>query len=220
MNKKIQLPEDPEIIVAYSFINKYKNLLVGGVLLIALLIVGKIWYNDSTEKSRKLAAEKLFAVKVDFDNNNFEKVIKDGLENINKFSGYNQSGEIMLLVAKAYVGMNKPDEAVKILEKCASSFSGDDLLAYSANYMLAVITLDKAVAAKDKAGAEKAAGLFEKASKTNQNVFADQCSFYAAKAFIQADKKDKAKEILTALDKKEEVAYAIKDKAKKLLNTL
>lgn len=216
----MDLAEDTEIIVAVGFINKYKNLLISGLLLVALLIVGRIWWNDRVADDQKKAADKLFAVKVDFENKNFEKVIADGQKSISDFSGYPQSGEMMLMVAKAYVGLNKTDDAVKVLEKCASSFSGDDLLAYSANYMLGVISYDKAVAAKDKAAAEKAAGLFEKAAKTNNAVFADQCKLFEAKAYIQADKKEDAKTILKALDKNEELAYNIKDKVKKMLAEL
>lgn len=217
MNKKIDMAEDTEIIIAVGFINKYKNLLISGVLIIALLIVGRIWWNDNAAEKQKQAADKLFAVKVDYENKNYEKVIADGQKSISEFSGYNQSGEMMLLVAKAYVSLNKVDEAVKVLEKCASSFSGDDLLSYSANYMLGIIALDKAAAGSDKSAAETAAGYFDKAAKTNSSIFANQCKLFQAKALILADKKEDAKTILTALDKNEDLEYSIKDKVKKML---
>jgi len=220
VNKKIDMAEDTESIIAVGFINKYKNLLISGVLIIALLIVGRIWWNDNAAEKQKQAADKLFAVKVDYENKNYEKVIADGQKSISEFSGYNQSGEMMLLVAKAYVSLNKVDEAVKILEKCASSFSGDDLLAYSANYMLGIIALDKAAAGSDKSAAETAAGYFDKAAKTNNSIFANQCKLFQAKALLLAEKKDDAKTILTALDKNEELEYAIKDKVKKMLAEL
>jgi predicted negative regulator of RcsB-dependent stress response len=220
VNTKVSLPDDPEIIVAVTFLNKYRNLIIGGVILVALLLVGKVWYNDNAVKTQKLASDKLFLIKTDFESKNYDKVIKDGLENISKYSSYSQSGEMMLLVAKTYIAMNKPDDAIAMLEKCASSFSSDDLLAYSANYMLGVISLDKAVLSNDKAVADKAVGYFEKAAKTNQEIFADQSNFNIAKALVLADKKDKAKEILKTLDKKEELSYALKEKTKKLLQTL
>lgn len=220
MSNKIEIPDDPEIVVAVSFINKYRNLLIGGVLLIAIVLVGKIWWDKNREETRKLAADKLFLVKVDFDNRDYEKVIKDGKNQIEKFSSYPQSGEMMLLIAKSYLATNKEAEAVKMLEECASSFKSDDLLYFSANNMLGIITLDKAVLNKDKAAAEQAAAYFDKAAASNQEIFADQCRFNSAKALLIAEKKDKAKEILTALDKKEELSYSLKDKTKKLLETL
>jgi len=220
VNKKIDMTEDTEIIIAVGFINKYKNLLISCVLIIALLIVGRIWWNDNTAKNQKHAADKLFSVKVDYENKNYEKVIADGQKSIGEFSGYNQSGEIMLLVAKAYVSLNRVDEAVKVLEKCASSFSGDDLLTYSANYMLGIISLDKAAAGSDKSAAEAAASFFEKAAKTNSSIFANQCKLFQAKAFILAEKKDNAKTILNSLDKDEELEYTIKDRVKKMLAEL
>lgn len=209
--------ENEEMIKLYAFFNKNKNKILFAVIAIAAIILGFNWYSQDQMKTRQKVADKLFIMQQDFNNGAYEKVISQGEEIGRKFSGFEQAGDMQILFAKALLKSGNKDKAETVLVKVISDNGNNGLIVYSGNYMLAGIYMDKYSVAKDQSFALKAAGFYEKAGKSCDNVFQDDSIYRAAESYLKAGESEKAKLVLKPLyEKVEEIQYTMRDKVKKL----
>lgn len=209
--------ENEEMIKLYAFFNRNKNKILFIVIAIAAIILGINWYNQDQIKTRQKIADKLFIMQQDFNNGAYEKVISQGEEIGDKFSGFEQAGDMQILFAKALLESGNKEKAEEVLVKVISNNSDNGLIVYSGNYMLAGIYMDKYSVAKDQSLALKAAEFYEKAAESCDNVFQDDSIYRAAESYLKGGESGKAKLVLEPLYKKvEKIQYTMRDKVKKL----
>lgn len=207
-------PDNEEMMVTYEFLKNNKNLIVGILVGIALVIIGFNFYNSSYEKSKITAADKLFEISKAFGDKNDDTVISKGMEYIDKYSGLDPAGDILILVAKSYMRQNKTDEAIKVLES-NQSVSSNKTFKFALNNILGGLYMDKWMTEKNPSLAEKAGDHYMKAAYEDRELHLNRTLYYAGNSYIQAGKTDKAKKALKPLyEKSRDLEYKLKEQVK------
>jgi predicted negative regulator of RcsB-dependent stress response len=207
-------PDNEEMMVTYEFLKNNRNLIVGILVGIALVIIGFNFYNSSYEKSKITAADKLFEISKDFGDNKDDDVISKGLEYVDKYSGLDPAGDILILVARSYIRQNRTDEAIKILES-NKNVSSNKTFKFAMYNILGGLYMDKWMTDKNPDLAEKAGDHYMKAAFEDRELHLDRTLYYAGNSYIQAGKNDKAKKALKPLyDRYRDLEYKLKEQVK------
>jgi predicted negative regulator of RcsB-dependent stress response len=209
-------PDNEEMMVTYEFMKHNRNLIIGVLVGIALIIIAFNIYNSSYEENKVIAADKLFEINKFYAESNYEAVISKGAEYIDKYSGYDPAGDILVLMARSYIKQNKTDEAIKILES-NSRVSKNKTIRFAVNNLLGGLYMDKWMNDKNPSLAEKAGDYYMKAAYEDRELQLDRTLYYAGHSYVQAGKTDKAKKALKPLyDRSRDLEYKLKEQVKYL----
>lgn len=183
-----------------EFILKYKNLIMGGILAIIVLVVAGIWYNNNVVKpAEKEAAEALFPAETLFRAGSFQEALDGdgvnlGLLAITKEYSGTKSGNI----ANAYAGialaqLGRYEEAITYL----NNFDGDDQMVAPA----VLGTLGNCYA--QTGNNDKAISLFlDAASKADNTTISPYYLMQAGIMYEQTGKPAKALDLYKEIQKK------------------
>ncbi|MBU4486930.1 MAG: tetratricopeptide repeat protein [Candidatus Delongbacteria bacterium] len=213
-------PENEEMIATYDFFKHHKNHIIAILAGIAVIIIAVNLYKSSHESNKLLAADKLFEVSKAFNNSDDETVISKGKEYIDKFSGFDSTGDIVILIAKSYIRQNNQSEAIKVLES-NQRISGNETFKFSLYNLLGGLYMDKWLIEKKSELADKAGEFYLKAAYTDRELHRDRTLYNAGNCFAQAGKIDKAKSTLKPLyDNSRELEYKLREQVKYLYERL
>ncbi|MBN2858417.1 MAG: tetratricopeptide repeat protein [Candidatus Delongbacteria bacterium] len=213
-------PDKEEMMVAYDFFKKNMNKIIGTLIVIAALIVGYNLYRSSYESNKVLAAEKMYEISKAYQTYDNDTVISKGEEYIDKFSGYDSTGDIVIFVARAYIRKDNTDQAISILEKNMNT-SKNSTFKFSVFNILGGLYMDKWIMEKNPALAEKAGEYYLKAAYSDRGLQKDRTLYNAGNSFVQAGKTDKAKDTLKPLyENSAELEYQLREKVKYLYENI
>jgi len=213
-------PENEEMMVTYDFFQHHKNQIIGILVGIALIIIAVNLYKSSNEKNRLLAADKLFEINKAYKNSEDSIVVSKGVEYIDKFSGYDSTGDMVILVAKSYIRQNKINEAIDLLED-NQNMSDNETFKFSFYNILGGLYMDKWLIEKKPEIAEKAGELYLKASSADRELHKNRTLYNAGNCFAQAGKIEKAKNTLKPLyENSKELEYKLREQVKYLYESL
>jgi tetratricopeptide (TPR) repeat protein len=213
-------PENEEMMVTYDFFKHHRNMIVGVLVGIAVIIIAVNIYNSSSEKNKVLSADKLFEISREFKNVNDAAVIEKGNEYIDKYSGFDSTGDIVIYVAKSYIRQKRTDEAVKLLEN-NQRVSKNETFKFAVYNLLGGLYMDKWLTEKKPDMADKAGEYYLKASKSDRELHKDRCLYNAGNSFVQAGKVEKAKTALKPLyENSRDLEYKLREQVKYLYESL
>lgn len=213
-------PDKEEMMVAYDFFKKNMNKIAGGLILIAALIVGYNLYKSSYESNKVLAAEKMYDISKAYQTNDNETVISKGEEYIDKFSGYDSTGDIVVFVARAHIRQNNTDQAIKVLEDNMNT-SDNSTFRFSVFNILGGLYMDKWLMEKNAALAEKAGEYYLKAAYSDRGLQKERTLYHAGNSFAQAGNLQKARETLKPLyENSIDLEYQLREKVKYLYENI
>ncbi|HAQ62366.1 TPA: hypothetical protein DCR49_10290 [Candidatus Delongbacteria bacterium] len=213
-------PENEEMMVTYDFFKHHRNQIIGLLVGIAVIIIAVNLYRSSSEKNRILSADKLFEISREYKNMNDTAVIEKGNEYIDKYSGFDSTGDIVIFVAKSYIRQKRADEAVKLLESNQRT-AKNETFKFAVYNLLGGLYMDKWLSEKKPELAEKAGEYYLKASKSDRELHRDRCLYNAGNSFAQAGKVEKAKTTLKPLyENSRDLEYKLREQVKYLYENL
>lgn len=213
-------PDKEEMMVAYDFFKKNMNKIVGVLILIAVLIIGYNLYKSNYESGKVTAAEKMYEISKAYQAYENDTVISKGEEYIDKFSGYDSTGDIVIFVARAYIRQNNTDQAISVLEKNMNT-SKNTTFKFSVFNILGGLYMDKWIMEKNPALAEKAGEYYLKAAYSDRGLQKDRTLYNAGNSFVQAGKVEKARETLKPLyENSRDLEYQLREKVRYLYENL
>ncbi len=213
-------PENEEMMAVYEFFKKYRNHIMSALVIIAVTILAVNFYSSNKLKNEKISADKLFEINKAFQNGEDDTVISKGSEYIDKYSGYDSAGDILILIAKSYMKKNDTDGAVSVLEKNIS-LTSNETFKFSVLNLLGGLYMDKWLAEKNPDLAEKAGDYYMKAATADRELHKDRTLYYAGNCYLQAGKIEKAKKTLKSLyDRSRDLEYKLREQVKYLYENL
>ncbi|MFO7810966.1 MAG: hypothetical protein R6V47_06310 [Candidatus Delongbacteria bacterium] len=213
-------PDKEEMAATYEFFRKHKNKIIAFLIAIALIIIISSIYRSNYESNRITAADKLFEIRTAYNSSNYEQVINRGNEYIKKYSGYDSTGDILILVAKSYIRQNNTDQAVAILED-NKDLTDNPIFKYSVHNHLASLYMDKWLIEKDPEMAKKSGDHYLKAAESDRELHKERNLYKAAQSFTQAGNITKAKNILTPLYQNlQDLEYNLREEVKYLYENI
>jgi tetratricopeptide (TPR) repeat protein len=213
-------PENEEMMAAYDFFKSHKYHIMGILATIALIIIGVNLYKSSSEKNKIVSADKLFEIATLYGEMKDSLVISKGNEYIDKYSGYDSTGDIVIYVARSYIRTKKNDEALKMLES-NQRITKNETLRFAFYNILGGLYMDKWMAEKKPELAEKAGDYYSKAAKSDRELLKDRALYDAGNSYAQAGKTDKAKSVLKPLyDRSRDLEYKLREQVKYLYESL
>lgn len=213
-------PENEEMMVTYDFFKYHKNQIIGVLVGIAVIIIAVNLYRSSHEKNRQVSADKLFEISRAYKSMNDSTVVEKGKDYIDKFSGFDSTGDIVILVARSYIRMNKIDEAVKVLEN-NQNITKNETFKFAVYNLLGGLYMDKWLIEKKPELAEKAGDFYSKAAKTDRELHKDRAVYNAGNSYAQSGNVEKAKTTLKPLyDRSRDLEYKLREQVKYLYESL
>ena len=213
-------PENEEMMAVYEFFRKYKNHIAAVIVIIAVVIISVNLYSSNKEKNKLVAADKLFEIQKAFQIGDDDSVISKGPEYIDKYSGYEPAGDILIMLARSYMRKNNTEEAVRVLEN-NKSLTKNETFRFSVYNLLGGLYMDKWIAEKKPELAEKAGEYYMKAAYADRELHKERSLYYAGNSFVQAGNIEKAKKALKPLyDNSRELEYKLREQVKYLYENL
>lgn len=213
-------PENEEMMVTYDFFKHHKNQIIGILVGIAVIIIAVNLYKSSHEKNKQISADKLFEISRAYKSLNDSTVVEKGKDYIDKFSGFDSTGDIVILVARSYIRMNKTDEAVKVLES-NQNVSKNETFKFAVYNLLGGLYMDKWLIEKKPELAGKAGDFYLKASKSDRELNKDRCLYNAGNSYAQSGNVEKAKTTLKPLyERSRDLEYKLREQVKYLYESL
>ncbi len=213
-------PENEEMMLVYEFIKKYKNHILSFLASVAIIIVIVNFYNSNKESNILLSADKLFEINKAFNSSDDDAVISKGKQYIDKFSGFDAAGDILIMIARTYMKKNDTDGAISILEKNIS-LSSNETFKFSVFNLLGGLYMDKWMIEKNPTLAEKAGEYYIKAANSDRGLHKDRTLYLAGNSFVQAGKTEKAKKALKPLyERSRDLEYKLREQVKFLYENI
>jgi len=213
-------PENEEMMVTYDFFKHHKNQIIYFLAGIAIIIIAVNLYRSSNEKNRLVSADKLFEISKAYRSMNDSTVIEKGTEYIDKYSGFDSTGDIVILVARSNIRLNKTDEAVGILED-NQNISRNETFKFAVYNLLGGLYMDKWLKEKKPELAEKAGDFYLKAAKTDRELHKDLTLYNAGNSYAQSGNVEKAKTTLKPLyERSRDLEYKLREQVKYLYESL
>jgi len=213
-------PENEEMMAVYEFFKKYRNHITSLLVIIAVAILAVNFYSSSKIRNEKISADKLFEINKAFQTGDDDTVISKGSEYVDKYSGYDSAGDMLILTARSYMRKNDTDKAISVLEKNMSAAS-NETFRFSVLNLLGGLYMDKWLKDKNADLAEKAGDYYLKAATADRELHKDRTLYYAGNCYIQAGKTEKAKKTLKPLyDRSKELEYKLREQVKFLYENI
>jgi tetratricopeptide (TPR) repeat protein len=213
-------PENEEMMVTYDFFKHHKNQIIGVLVGIAVIIIAVNLYKSSHEKNKQISADKLFEISRAYKSMNDSIVVEKGKDYIDKFSGFDSTGDIVILVARSYIRMNKTDEAVKVLES-NQNVSKNETFKFAVYNLLGGLYMDKWLIEKKSEFAGKAGDFYVKASKSDRELNKDRSLYNAGNSYAQSGNVEKARNTLKPLyERSRDLEYKLREQVKYLYESL
>jgi len=213
-------PENEEMMAVYEFFKKYRNHITALVVVIAVVIISVNIYSSNKAKNKLISADRLFEIQKAFYNGNDDLVISKGPEYVDKFSGFEPAGDILIMVARSHMRKNDNDKAIKLLES-NRSLTANETFRFSVYNLLGGLYMDKWLTEKKPELAEKAGEYYMKAAFADRELHRDRSLYYAGNSFIQAGNIEKAKKALKPLyENSRELEYKLREQVKYLYENL
>lgn len=176
-----------------EWIQKHLNEVLMGVGVVILLGAIVFFVLSSQAKKERNAARLLGEASIELQAGNIEEAMANLQTVVNDYGGTKSAGQASFFLATAHYFIRDYDKAQSMFEKCLKDYNEDILLSTSAQAGIADCHMQRGnyiLAAED----------FVKAASLDPDGFlAPQYLLQAAFAYLKADQKGKAREILDKL---------------------
>ncbi len=162
----------------------------GGVILVAVIL---FFILSSQAKRERKASELLGRANLELQAGNIGQAVTDLQMVVNKYGSTKRAGQASFLLASAYFYAKDYVQAQSTFEKYLKKYKKDHLLAASAQAGIADCHMQRGNFIQAGENFAKAASL------SSQSFLAPQYLLQAASAYLKANQKDKAKEMLNRL---------------------